>query len=371
MADRTAHEAAAQWFVRLQDASTPSQAFLDWQRWMNAAPEHRRAYEEIEEAMLRMRAAPTPPPLPKPDEMERDSYDGSVPVRAYLQAPPKRVSARRNLAIAASVAALAVTLGLTWLQVANEGPSDTVTYSTAPAEQRKVTLVDGSVVMLDASSALTVRMSESQRALQLDHGEAYFQVAKDASRPFIVHAGGAQVRAVGTAFNVRMSEGRTVVAVVEGKVEVTTETARPSLPELSPDEFEPAQPRVSAAPVESSTESPSSVQLIARLSAGEAIEARAQDGKLEVLPAHVASTATTWTEGRRQYRSEPLRYILADVSRHTNRRIEVADQATGDLRFTGTLNLKNSEAWLRGLSVALPVRVREGADGALVVEGRE
>ena len=360
MTERTIAETAAQWFVRLQDASTSPSAFVEWQRWMNAAPENRRAYEDIEELMLRMRSSTAAPPLPTADEMQRDSYDGTVPVDEFLQTPLPGSNARW-FALAASITAVAVTASFAWLHLSDAERIDVETYATAAAERREVTLSDGSHVTLDASSQLTVSMSDSQRTLHLDRGEAYFKVEKDASRPFIVHAGGAQVRAIGTAFNVRMSNERTVVAVVEGKVEVTAQRAPDGPRERS---------RTDSSGGVANIDNPNSVQLIARLNAGEAVEARAQDGKLEVLPTHIAPTATTWIEGRRQYRGEPLRYIVGDISRHTNRSIVIADEATGDLKFTGTLNLDNSEAWLRGLSVALPVTVREAADGTVMVERR-
>jgi transmembrane sensor len=92
------------------------------------------------------------------------------------------------------------------------------------------------------------------------------------------------------------------------------------------------------------------------------------DGNLQALPEHEAPLATAWLEGRRQYRNEPLRYVLADVDRYTGQKIELANEAAGDLRFTGTLNFQNSAAWLRGLSVALPVIVTQEDDGILLVK---
>src|SRR5262249_46468625 len=154
------------------------------------------------------------------------------------------------------------------------------------------------------------------RALTLLRGEAFFQVAKNRAWPFIVRAGTTQVTAVGTAFNVRMSDNRTVVAVTEGRVEVAT------------------APKPSALPT---AHAPAAPRLTAQVSAGEAIS-YVDDGNLQVLPSAEAPLATAWLNGRRQYRNEPLRYVLADVDRYTGKKIEVAG-AAGELRFTGTLNL--------------------------------
>jgi ferric-dicitrate binding protein FerR (iron transport regulator) len=114
-----------------------------------------------------------------------------------------------------------------------------------------------------------------------------------------------------------------------------------------------------------------SVQLFAQLGAGEAVVTYADDGKMDVLPMQAASVATSWLQGRRQYRNEPLRYVLADVARYTEQPIEIADAATGDLKFTGTLILQNSGAWLKGLSIALPVTTGVREDGTLLVKLRE
>jgi transmembrane sensor len=82
-----------------------------------------------------------------------------------------------------------------------------------------VPLNDGSVVMINSGSELAVRMGQSEREVQLTQGEAWFAVAKDPSRPFIVKAGEVQARAVGTAFSVRRRSDGVEVGVTEGVVE--------------------------------------------------------------------------------------------------------------------------------------------------------
>src|SRR5690606_24811567 len=138
------------------------------------------------------------------------------------------------------------------------------------------------------------------RTLRLRRGEAYFEVAREAHRPFKVDAGPTQVLALGTAFNIRLSQNRTVVAVTEGKVEVT------------------AAPQLSA----QGPRTPGTLRLAAQVSAGEAVS-YSDNGNLHAMPAAEAALATGWLEGRRQYRNEPLRYVLADVDRYTGQRIEI------------------------------------------------
>ena len=92
-------------------------------------------------------------------------------------------------------------------------------YSTGIGEQRTIALPDGSTVELNARSSLRVHLTDRQRDVALLEGQALFRVAKDAQRPFVVRAGDAQVRAVGTEFDVYRKESETVVTVVEGRVE--------------------------------------------------------------------------------------------------------------------------------------------------------
>jgi transmembrane sensor len=92
-------------------------------------------------------------------------------------------------------------------------------YSTGIGEQRTIQLMDGSTVELNARSKVEVRLTERRRDVALIEGQALFHVAKDKLRPFVVRAGEAEVRAVGTEFDVYKKQAETVVTVVEGRVE--------------------------------------------------------------------------------------------------------------------------------------------------------
>jgi transmembrane sensor len=94
---------------------------------------------------------------------------------------------------------------------------------TRLGEIRRVPLADGSLVAINTRTALDVTMKTRSRQIVLRQGEAWFQVAKDAERPFVVAAGRARVRAVGTAFSVRRGDGGVDVMVTEGVVETWVE----------------------------------------------------------------------------------------------------------------------------------------------------
>jgi len=99
---------------------------------------------------------------------------------------------------------------------------NSVSYATATGEVRRIPLHDGSVVSINTASSLRVKIDDTRRRVVLDRGEAWFQVAHDTARPFVVEVGPVQVRAVGTAFSVRRRETGVDVLVTEGVVEVRT-----------------------------------------------------------------------------------------------------------------------------------------------------
>lgn len=91
-------------------------------------------------------------------------------------------------------------------------------YETARGEQRDVRLADGSTLHLNGATRVDVRLEGDRRMARLDHGEAYFDVAHDADRPFAVRAGASEIRVLGTAFDVEMGRGEVKLAVYRGKV---------------------------------------------------------------------------------------------------------------------------------------------------------
>src|SRR5229473_648456 len=162
----------------------------------------------------------TPPRSPPPTG--KRSRRGSARIRAIGAQQPLLHHPQRGWFAAAAVLA-AVAVGAIWLQ---QGGGESQTLATAVGQQRNVTLADGSTVTLNTNTILETDLRRRTREIYLRKGEAHFQVAHDRSRPFLVHAGDAVVRAVGTAFEVRVLTDQHVDVVVdEGRVEVQTEVA--------------------------------------------------------------------------------------------------------------------------------------------------
>lgn len=190
-----ARDAAIDWLMRRNEGrlSRGEQAAFD--AWLAADPRHRAAFDEIRDMFGRLTA------------MELD------------RAPRRRAPAGMRAAAAVSaVAALAALLvffddASLWLR------SD---YYAAPGATRLVTLADGSRVQLDSRSAIAIRDVPGERRIALVEGHAWFEVAPDRARPFVVEAAGGTVTALGTAFDVSLEQGRTSVTVAEHSVAVAS-----------------------------------------------------------------------------------------------------------------------------------------------------
>src|SRR5262249_39417186 len=121
----------------------------------------------------------------------------------------------RVFALAAS---LALGIGGSGVYIYQAGMLDRDGYRTPVGGIESVPTADGSTITLNTDSQIRVALSASERRIELKHGEAYFEVAHDPNRPFVVHAGNKRVIAVGTKFSVRRDYDDVQVVVTEGKV---------------------------------------------------------------------------------------------------------------------------------------------------------
>ncbi len=190
--------AAARWVARLDRAPDDADLAREIEDWCAEHPRHSGA-------LLRARAVWS-------GIASQDADDGSVD--GAFEAG-RSLSRRRVLAASGGLAVAAAAVGAVWL-----GTQGDTALATKVGERRIAKLDDGSTIVLNTASRTHVRMTLEQRSVALDDGEAWFAVAKDHARPFVVSAGDVRVRAVGTAFAVRRYVGRAEVTVTEGRVRV-------------------------------------------------------------------------------------------------------------------------------------------------------
>jgi transmembrane sensor len=218
-------------------------------------------------------------------------------------------------------------------------------------QQRNVTLIDGSIVTLNTNTILETDLTRRVRQLYLRKGEAHFQVAHDRSRPFLVHAGDAVVRAVGTEFKVRLRTDQHVDVVVnEGRVEVQA----PAIPQQAPDV----------------RNRPASLTTVRALSAGEQFSTASADYAIVPVSQQQLSSELAWREGAIIFDGQPLSQAVSEIERYTDARIVVSDSRVAALRVGGRFRTDDVQGFLDGLQAALPVTIRRTADGLVYVDPR-
>jgi transmembrane sensor len=323
------HLAAADWLVRLQSTDVSIEDTLAWQAWLNENPTNAQAFARIEEISQVLRDVPAPSAV-SARQFARDRYDASVPIKDWGQSPVRRPWTAIGVAATFAILTLTFLFGKT--------PPAANSFSTSIGENRTVALSDGSTVALAADTYITVTLSEKERNIELTKGEALFMVAKDAARPFKVHAGDATIVAVGTAFNVERDSDRAVVSVTEGRVVV--EPVSHFLPVSVLHEFKPKLRSV-------------------RLVAGQ--QTTAGSAGIEE-PSKMESPATDWQTGHLAFHLQPLRYVLEDVNRYAPKPIVLESGNVGALVITGTVERENIAGWVKSLERAFDLQATEEAD---------
>lgn len=320
---------AADWFTRLQEAGVSLEVVADWHAWMSADARHAEAYRSIEDLWHDFALVPVPEAV----SAAAQAADRYVPSMAVGQWNARARDVRSaGWAIAASLVmalAMALVLWRPWSALGSE------VFETQVGENRTITLEDGSRLALGGRTTIRVSFSKQARELTLVRGEAFFDVARDSTRPFSVRAGDATVIAVGTQFNVRCNDDRVVVSVVEGKVVV----------ERTPGIF----PALLVPGGRDGARRPLPAGRRATIAAGADLAPRSE-------PVQTAD-ATAWRSGRLAFESEPLRYVIQDVNRYSQRPIELADERIGNLLITGTVRDDSIPAWLASLEPAFGIRV--------------
>jgi transmembrane sensor len=331
-------EQACDWLLRLREESASSELVMEWLAWCREHSANGRAFERAREIWMLtdgIESAATPAAAVPTAPVDRASAETSGGWR-------KKSSRWLALAAAAAVAAIALLVAPEWRRLYLTPPSAEI-YATDAGQSRVVRLPDGSTVALAGGSRLLTALDGRSRALLLDRGQAYFEVARDPSRPFVVTAGGLRVTAVGTAFDVRTSSSGMVVSVAEGIVDIDDHA--------SPGPHSAATVRL-----------PERITLRARAGQKVALDRSGQPQVTAIDPA----TAASWQDGRLVFVREPLSAVVDSIARHSGRRLVIADPAAGELRYTGTVFQSQLQDWLRGLPTVFHVRVEDRA-GEIVI----
>jgi len=332
---------ASEWFIDFRADDVDGEARLRFIEWLRRSPEHIQAYLEVSGVWSEL---PSSDPEGRfdiasliasarnePDIIPLSPLNPRLPPAPPAAEPRAlRKLSRRPVLAAAALALLApITALFLWID------SDTArSYSTGIGEQRTIQLADGSTVELNARSRVKVRLTDRRRDVALIEGQALFRVAKDKQRPFVVQAGDAQVRAVGTEFDVYKKQAETVVTVVEGRVET----------------YSGADGADAAAIM---------------LSAGE---------QLTVLPHRVTKptradtvAATAWVQKRLIFEETPLNEVAEEFNRYNRRPLTIDDAELQTLKISGVYSSTDPASLINFLRSQNSINVIETENQVRVV----
>lgn len=358
-APESLHDQAAAWVARLAaDDVSPSDR-ADFQEWLSTSPAHLQAFNEAQETWADLDALAglaTTDGGPLPESLRRE-----VERCAALATATPRIPARaRRVALLAASLLLGV-LGVLWAN--RPRPIDlTNVTGTAPelktnvGERKETMLADGSVVWLNTDSQLLVALSPRQRSVRLVRGEAYFEVAKDPARPFVVSAGDRTITAVGTAFTVVNRGDEVRVTVVEGTVEVARRTGSVAAKRASP--------RAPSAQVPEPAEAPR------RVTRAESAVVTDDEVQVTELPPEAVEHHASWREGRLYFDALSLKEMVEQLSPYLHAHVVIADPSIEGFVGGGVVYLDDAEAIFTAIERSWPVEVTRPAPDLIVLKRR-
>lgn len=306
-----------EWLALLHSGEATDADRARFESWLSADPQHQRIYDGMQllwqdiSSLSHLKDLEPVPPL-----------------------PAARVNKHRWVPLAAAAAVAGLAVAIFWSQPQTvDRPVTTAAvvteeHETQLGEVRAIRLADGSTVTLGAHSHVIVQLSSGERRVQLERGEAYFDVAKDASRPFYVTAPATAIRVVGTRFDVRVGESHVRVAVDEGVVAVN--------------------------------------DLPAALTGGQRVDVL-PDGALTSVTQVDGSEVAAWREGRLIYDGVMLSEVVADLARY-RANVTLNSVEAGKLRVTAGLRVEQIDQFVDRLPDILPVRVNRTPD-AITIDG--
>ncbi len=199
-------------------------------------------------------------------------------------------------------------------------------YETAVGQQKTVMLNDGSVVTLNTDTKLSAVITHSDRKLYLERGEVYFEVARDKSRPFVVMVGNGEVRAVGTAFNIRFREQSATVTVTDGRVDV-----KPLDANKIAERFQ--------------------------LKAGDQLNYGKSGVRQHTLIGSELSRFTTWRQGKIIFDQQTIAEIIDEIQYYIPEKIVLARENIGEMVIGGVFETGNVYTLIDAIESSLPVHV--------------
>lgn len=345
---RQIERTAAAWLARRDSGRWSERDQAQFDAWLSEATAHRVAFLRLENAWResdRLKALGAGLPagtLPRREQWAASPFFGprdseSASPRDAARIPASRPRWRAYFGAVAAMALVATGSMVAWRYYT---AVERTTYATSLGELRLVPMPDGSQATLSSDSRIVVSLSRRERRIDLQRGEAFFDVAKDPGRPFVVDAGGRQAIAVGTRFSVRRDAASLRVVVTEGTVRLETQAA----------------PGRHAQPT-------------ALLPAGSVALADGNGVLVRSGPVEEAEQQLNWRSGFVAFHDTPLADAAAEFNRYNARKILMGDAQVAAMRVGGNFRWSNTDVFVRLLEQGFPIRA-ERRDDAIVLHSQ-
>jgi len=326
--DASPDEAAATWLALMLsgDASSEDEEMLE--AWRTANDDNALAWSKVSIVWDYAAGARDEPEI---QEMRRKAL-----------ARPKQRSNWMPTALAASLAIAVIGVGMMTNGFGPGGSGgtqiamETRDFRTAVGERSDIPLSDGSRMTLNTDSAVHVALSKSERRVELASGEAYFSVAEDKKRPFVVDTAGLTVTALGTRFSVRALDDGDAVALIEGSVRVTRQGSG----------------------------KPESVVL----DAGSVLHDTPTGF---VVTRGGAARFASWRSGQLSFEQTPLREAVAEMNRYSDKPITLSTSSLGSTPVTGVFSTDRPDELVTMLTASGAVRSVRQPDGSTLLKPAE
>jgi transmembrane sensor len=320
---------AAEWVVILEDEELSDADLERFRQWRDTSEHHQETFKRLA-ALWGV--------LDRLEELEDLALS---PSNQALKHDKPRVFALGFKGAFKLAAAAAALFGIAWTALILR-PSPAAgfeqTYATLIGEQSEVSLPDGSELVLNTASQIEVQFTDESRNVVLVSGEAFFDVASDPARPFSVYANGGAVRAIGTAFSVRLRDDKIDVAVSEGQVALFSAAANLD-------------------PVATSTFLPASAEPMIELVAGQQVVFKETIETIDTVDEAALFKKLSWRDGMLSFSGDPLSEMIEEVSRYTETEIEIADEALRSLPIAGYFRAGEVDSVLEAVSLMADVEV--------------
>ena len=334
------HEEACVWISRM-DRGLSEQEQHALSDWISASKTHREVLFELASLW---------------DDMSvLHELSGLFPLDENAEATPSKPVRSMRWQIAASVAFLFMAVGGIVFNQWSAAPEQTIVAaqraSTEVGEQKSITLSDGSVLHLNTNSTVSIAFSDQERRIALLEGEAYFDVAHEKSRPFVVVAGANTVTAIGTAFNVQLVENTAFELVVtEGRVLVQDK----------------AQQRA-----EEDTKILNGQSAIVDegllVFSGEKAVVDKQIAERHTISTENMDDDLAWQKGILVFKGETLNTVLDEITRYTEMRFQITDEALKTRRVAGYFKVGDIDGLLNALENSFSIQNERVSDYTILL----